>query len=278
MGYEVVTPNSEFNSCDICLERTCLKKAEGKDSKDCVRELTVTVRITLNCTQSCKHCCFECSPSMSSHMSVDRARDVAIFLRANGIVFANVMGGEVFCNPDWREVTALISSSVEVMRIVSNGDWADSCPEFAEHVASLGNCYVSLSKDSWHTNKHVALAKKLLLRAGVTVKVSGTDVKEEHTVPVGRSRWNHGFYSYMGCYCRRPERMYSFMIDEVGRIYKCGFGVWHYDEIDDYMDGGFRERFKHFSTVFYKTLIMSCGSCIEAYSRTMALENREGTG
>jgi MoaA/NifB/PqqE/SkfB family radical SAM enzyme len=198
-------------------------------------------------------------------MTMKKAREVARFLKSNDVFSVNLMGGEVFCNPEWRDIARTLAESVTVMRIVSNGDWAVAEPDFADVVGSIRNCYVTLSKDKWHTNANIELAERLLKDAGVQVRVSDLNEKEETMVPIGRSRFEHGFYSFMGCYCRNPEHQYSFLIDENGRIFKCGFGVWDYDGIDEYIDGGFRQRFKEFNKRFYGIWIPHCKACIRSY-------------
>ena len=37
-------------------------------------------------------------------MTVETAEIIAKFLKANGILSLNVMGGEFFCNPDWYPI------------------------------------------------------------------------------------------------------------------------------------------------------------------------------
>ena len=56
--------------------------------------------------------------------------------------------------------------------------------------------------------------------------------------------------------------MYSFLIDEDGNIYKCGFGVLKYANVSTYIEGGFKARFKDFNKRFYGVFISSCSSCI----------------
>ena len=80
-------------------------------------------------------------------------------------------------------------------------------------------------------------------------KVSDLNESEFNLVPIGRAESSGGLYSMFGCYCQNPKHHYSFLIDEVGKIYKCGFGVWNYADIDDYIDGGFAPRFKEFNKI-----------------------------
>jgi len=260
--------------CDICLEKEC--KAKGgvgtcncktcKVKKECNRKLSATIRLTLKCTQSCSHCCYSCSPQKDIHMTVDVAKKIATFLIKNEVYGVNVMGGEVFCNPDWREILDLLIPAVKCARIVSNGDWIVEGNEFAEHVATYNNCYVSISKDQWHTNKNIVKAEKSLIENNVPCKISDLNESEFNLVPIGRSELSFGLYSMMGCYCQNPAHYYSFLIDEVGDIFKCGFGVWDYANVNDYLDGGFAPRFKEFNTIFYNTFIPSCTRCIRGYN------------
>ena len=260
--------------CDICLEKVC-KSSKGEGNcvcetcavKDlCNKKLRATIRITLKCTQSCSHCCFESSPKLETHMSVETATNISKFLINNEVHSVNIMGGEVFCNPHWREILDLIVPSVKVARIVSNGDWAASDENFAEHVSKYDNCIVSLSKDKWHTNKNIDESEKQLKNFNVPYKTSDLNEKDFDMFPIGRSEFNGGLYSMFSCYCHNPEHMYSFLVDEIGKIYKCGFGVWDYATIDEYVEGGFAPRFKEFNKKFYDIWISNCSSCIRGYN------------
>ena len=262
-----------MKACDICLDKECKAKG-GVGSCDCAncaiynecpKKLRATVRITLKCTQSCKHCCYSSSPKQETHMSVETARIVADFLKSNEIIVVNLMGGEIFCNPDWREIIDLIIPAVKITRIVSNGDWVEHEKEFAEYVGKHKNCYVCISKDQWHTNKNIEKAQKLLVENDVICKISDLDESDFNLVPVGNAQFETGLFSMFGCYCHNPEHQYSFLIDEGGVIYKCGFGVWDYANVNDYQNGGFAKRFKEFNKVFYDTFIPNCKSCHNSY-------------
>jgi hypothetical protein len=67
------------------------------------------------------------------------------------------------------------------------------------------------------------------------------------------------------CYCQNPKKQYDFLIDEVGKIYKCGFGVWDYADISEYLEGEFAPRFKEFNKLFYDQFISNCSRCIRSY-------------
>jgi hypothetical protein len=119
--------------------------------------------------------------------------------------------------------------------------------------------------DKWHTNANVEAAVKVLLKHGIACNTpTAEEVAEESIVPVGRSMFDYNMYSSFVCYCRKPDRMYSFLIDETGEIYKCGFGTWNYADVNEYADGGFRDRFKEFNTKFYEVFISSCKTCLRA--------------
>lgn len=259
--------------CDICLEKECkAKNGPGTCNcetcavrEECPKKLRAVIRLTLKCTQTCEHCCFDCSPKNDTHMTIESARKIAQFLEANEIQYVNIMGGEVFCNPDWKEIIDIIVPVVKQARIVSNGDWAVVHPEFAEHISKHENCYVSVSKDRWHTNKNIEVAEQLLIKNNVIVKVSDLNETESNLVPIGRAEYSGSMFSMFGCYCHNPQHQYSFMIDEEGNIYKCGFGVWNYAHVDEYITGGFAERFKELNKRFYNIFIPSCSSCIRSY-------------
>lgn len=259
--------------CDICLEETC----EGRHDchcdtcslKDkCYRHLHPTIRITNRCTQQCAHCCFTSHPGSKIMMSVEQSKKTAQFLKSNNIETVNLMGGEFFCNPDWFEVLSNLISAVDFARLVTNGDWANNMNvkvQLATLVSLFGKkMYFCISKDRWHTNKNVEAAKAYLEEIGAIVRVATEDQTTTMSiVPVGRARNQYisGIYDMMGCYCQNPENMYSFLIDEEGDIFKCGFGMLQYANIDDYLNGGFNKRFKYYNTEFYKKFIPSCSTC-----------------
>lgn len=201
-------------------------------------------------------------------MTVEKAKNIAKFLKNNGVETINLMGGEFFCNPDWFEIYSELISSVKFARLVTNGDWANNLgvkTKIAMLVSLFGDkIHFSISKDKWHTNKNVEAAKEFLESTGCEVNVAKKDnTKDESIVPVGRANGKYisGIYDMFGCYCQNPENMYSFLIDEKGNIYKCSFGVLCYANIDKYLEGGFRQRFKEANSKFYSLFISSCQSC-----------------
>lgn len=92
-----------------------------------------------------------------------------------------------------------------------------------------------------------------LYEAGITVKsqvidnclyITRTEVKynigndtlmsDAGIVPIGRSIFEPSQYGLFSCYCHNPVNMYSFLIDEIGEVYKCSFGVWNYTCLELY--------------------------------------------
>ena len=201
-------------------------------------------------------------------MTIEQSEKTAKFLKSNEIRTVNLMGGEFFCNPDWFKILSNIVSAVKFARIVTNGDWANNLAvktKLSTFISLFGDkVQFSISKDRWHTNKNVDAAADFFKDAGVHYNVANSDqTTKQSIVPVGRARGQYisGIYDMMGCYCQNPENMYTFLIDEEGDIFKCGFGMLRYASIDDYLDGGFNKRFKEYNTKFYKQFIPSCGSC-----------------
>lgn len=257
-----------FKPCEICLEETC----EGRHDCDCdnckvqsqcYRYLFPTIRITTKCTQTCKHCCFECSPDSKEFMSTNSAIDIKRFILSNNINCINLMGGEFVCHPQWKQILNILMPDIEYVRIVTNGDWDESVPkflqEYSEHVV------VAISEDQWHNNKNVSKAIKLCKEYKIPYSSGKGQMDSAGIVPVGRGEFSSSIYSSLMCYCQNPAKMYSFLIDETGNIYKCGFGVWKYDNINGYVDGGFNKRFKTFNKKFYSNFISSCMRCHMAY-------------
>lgn len=275
--------------CDICVDPQCGGKQDCKcetcDKREtCPRLLGIkpTFRITRKCTQSCSHCCFECSPNRTEMMTVETARDCSQFCRANSIRRCEIMGGEFFCNPDWEAVMDALVEDMLCVRLVTNGDWAGK-KALAERVIKFlsqhpKRVYVSLSKDRWHTNRHVSRAAKLLKEAGIPHNVATEEQTTNRSlVPVGRLRLEFtDFFSMWGCYCYEAEKKYSLLIDEQGEIYKCGMGAWPYDNISGFLDGGFAARFKYFNGVFYKCWLPNCRTCQR--QEEYAKHSKEKTG
>lgn len=255
---------------DICLEKNCEKHCDCdacSKKSECPKYLHPVIRITTKCTQSCHHCCFECSPECNNMMDIETAKNIASFISNNNISYAEIMGGEFYTNPIWEEIISIIAPTLNVVRLVTNGDWATS-EKIPKILSKFKNIFVAISNDRWHTNKHVSKAKRLCEKYEIKHEIADESrTKENSIVPVGRSI--SGFsslYGMFGCYCHNPKRQYSFLIDEIGAIYKCGFGMWDYAKVHDYIEGGFAERFKEFNLKFYDVFISSCKSCQNAYS------------
>ena len=264
----------KFSPCDICVDKKCptngkcnCKACKDKDKCQKYRGLSATIRITTKCTQRCSHCCFSCTPDSKDMMTVETANKIALFIKNNGVSNINLMGGEVFCNPDYKEILSILIPSVKKARLVTNSDWVEHDKSFADFISKFKNIHLALSNDKYHTNKYVGKAQKILKEKGVLHIVPCKDVVNDNSiVPIGRAKFEYSAYSSMSCYCHNPEHFYDFLIDELGEIYKCGLGAWNYDNIESYVDGGFRERFKDFNKVFYGTFIANCTSCIRSYN------------
>lgn len=266
--------------CDICLDKKCggteTCNCETCASKDCCPKLMgprPTIRITTKCTQSCGHCCWGSGPEKQDMMTVETSEKIGRFLKANEIKSVNLMGGEFFCNSDWFEIFSNIMNGLSNhARIVTNSDWAANEQLSAKVIefAKRYNVYFALSFDKWHTNKYVEEAKALLNTNNISYHLGERECDKEDTfdsplVPVGRSSFSLGFYGTFGVYCHEEITKYAFLIDESGIIYKCPFGIWDYDEIDNFLEGGFISRFKEVNEKFYKHFISNCKRCIEAY-------------
>lgn len=280
--------NPDYNRRRICINEECGGKhnchCKTCDKLEkCPKFLSATIRITNKCTQSCLHCCFSSHPKSSIMMSLEKAKEIAKFIKSNNVFRLNIMGGEFFCNPAWYEILdALIDSSWHT-RLVSNSDWAKN-EKVKEGLKKLGDKYkglkfhISLSKDKWHTNTNVDKAAEFLEVAGISYNVAKEgDMTDDSIVPVGRGElMSYGFYSFLGAYCQNPENQYSFLIDEEGNIYKCSFGTWKYANIQDYLDGGFEERFKEYHQALKQVFIPNCKTCRRSAERWSGTEKADG--
>jgi hypothetical protein len=201
-------------------------------------------------------------------MSVATAESVSRFLVANEIQVATIMGGEFFCNPDWKSIFDLIIPKLLYVRIVSNSDWVVD-PTVVPFLKKFPNIKLSLSFDKWHTNENVEQAAAMCKEAGIEHNIeTEAEASTESIVPVGRGDMSFGFFSMFGCYCQRPDKKYSFLIDETGAVFKCGFGMWEYATVQEYEGGGFAARFKEFNKEFYSVFIPNCATCSRSYRRT----------
>lgn len=263
--------------CNICITEECNGKHNCNCAKcthisECYRYLHPTIRITNKCTQVCEHCCFNSNPKSKVFMTLAEAVNIRKFLINNEIGSINLMGGEFFCNPDWFEILDLLIGAVNYARLVTNGDWAtntDVLDKLDELIKVYGyKLRVSVSKDSWHTNTNVRKAEDWLKSKKCLYNISTSEyMTEDSIVPIGRGSLFFGTYSSFACYCHNPKNMYGFLIDEIGNIYKCSFGVWQYAIVEDYMNGGFAKRFKEFNQKFHSIFIPNCASCIRVASK-----------
>jgi len=259
-----------MNRCAYCIEEECggtrSCNCETCDKRGvCPKVLRPTIRITTRCTQACGHCCFGSSPKRNEMMTVDTARSVARFLDAHNIWYAALMGGEVFCNPDWAEIVNIIAAGRDYVRLVTNGDWAGT--DFLDHLEDhREKLVIAISRDRWHTNRHVDAAIAECEARGFRYTVTSEEEDNlENIVPAGRGDLHYGLYSSFGTYCSNPDKKYTFLIDEEGEVYKCGFGVWDYANVSEYQEGGFEERFKFFNQKFYGCFVGNCAACQRAY-------------
>ena len=265
-----------FSPCSICIEEKCggkhtCNRESCKVSRECNKFLKATVRITNKCTQECRHCCFASSPRSNIMMTPGMAKDVNQFCQVNGILRLNLMGGEIFCNPEWYEILQTLTAGMIITRIVTNGDLVKKNRGKLKLLSNSHKekIYFSISTDRFHTNNNVGEARECLESLGFVVQVNPDyDSKTTDWVaPVGRAFDNglwSGFYGTFGNFCKSPDNQYSMLIDERGFVYRCGFGCMPFAEISDYLDGGFRERLKKFYQRFHKTFIPNCRSCYRA--------------
>ena len=201
-------------------------------------------------------------------MNIEMAKNVATFIKSNKVCDLNVMGGEFFCNPDWYEILSILIDSTNSMRLVTNGDWAankviaDKVIEFIN--LNKNKVRIAISKDKWHTNKNIEKAEEYIKQTGALYHVAlPSETTDSSIVPIGRSEFEYTpLYSFAGCYCHNPYEQYTFLIDENGDIYKCGFGAWKYANIKEYINGGFNKKFKEFNKKFYDIFVPSCRHCL----------------
>jgi len=219
-----------------------------------------TIRITTKCTQSCSHCCFECSPNRNDMMNIDVAKSISDFIKKNNIDVINVMGGEFFCNSDWKDIIRILSDNV-VVRLVTNSDWIVLKHEVIDFLLEYKNVYMALSKTKFHTNANVQNAIDTLDKYGIAYILDKHNINN-NVVPVGRGINHFGFYHMLGAYCMNPKHCMSFLIDEVGDLYKCPFGLW---KIGNVFDNNVLHDLELFNDKFNSAHIMTCSQCVRIH-------------
>jgi len=202
-------------------------------------------------------------------MSVQTAQDVKEFLDNNNIDVITLTGGEFFCNSEWADIFELLIPNRNYVRLITNGDWAAETAfgmKVVEILSGYNNLKVSISEDKWHNVKNVKNAVKLCKQAHINYNTGKYIDTEASIVPVGRADMLFsGMYSMFATYCSNPIKRYLFMIDEIGDIFKCPFGIWDFDNIKTYIEGGFAPRFKEVGQLFHKTFISNCYRCNMMY-------------
>jgi hypothetical protein len=199
-------------------------------------------------------------------MPVAKAQEIKGFLKNNNILSISLMGGEFFCNPDWKDIFEALIPGTLYTRLVTNGDWADN-PEIPKFLSKFPNLKISISKDRWHSNKKVDKAADLCKKYSIKHNIATEEeTSEESIVPVGRSLDSFNFFGSFDCWCRDPSHAYSFLIDEEGIVYKCGFGIWNYANVKDHLNGGFDAAFKKFNQKFNSCFVSNCRRCSQTYT------------
>jgi len=238
-----------------------------------------TIRITKKCTQQCQHCCFACSPHETAMMTPLVANKVHQFLRSNQITMINIMGGEFWLNPDWEFLITLLSQEISVVRMVTNGDFMGNTKAKARvrtYFTHHPTLVLSISKDQYHTNRFVSQATQFCVENHIPYTLETQNLTQDTIVPVGRGQLYSGFYASLACYCyREPRCGECFMIDEIGGIYRCPFGIWDFDEIYSFLEGGFKARWEEFIRAFRLSHIMSCDQCNRVHNNVLSRQQKE---
>lgn len=200
-------------------------------------------------------------------MSIETAESISQFLKLYEIKSASLMGGEFFCNPDWLKILNIILPNLEYCRLVTNGDWAEDKDFLKQLLPYNDRLSIAISEDHWHTNKFTRRAVEQCEELDFYWALPSDAMKKNNVlVPVGRSEGNmDGVFGFFSTYCSNPQHQYSFLIDEIGDIFKCPFGQRKYTSIKESLDGSFLQAFKEYNMKFYKRSPMSCFRCVSAF-------------
>jgi hypothetical protein len=196
-------------------------------------------------------------------MSVNTAESISRFLKLYDIKKVSIMGGEFFCNPNWLQILNILLPNLEICRLVTNGDWAEEDIFLNQLLPYNDRIILAISEDKWHTNKFTRRAVEQCEEYGFAWVLPSIKMQEDTAlVPMGRLEGNpSGFYGMFSTYCSNPENQYSFLIDEIGDVFKCSFGVKRYTNINDHLDGSFPAMFREFNRKFYERAPMNCYRC-----------------
>lgn len=214
-------------------------------------------------------------------MSLSRAKEISQFLQVHEISYANIMGGEVWCHPQWEQTLETLVTNIKTVRIPTNGDWSRDS-DLAENVVRFlkkhPQCYLAISNDPYHTNTYINKACAICEDHNIKC-VLQEEWDEQCIMPMGRSKFEiGGLYSTFSCYCHNPETMYSFFIDEDGAVYRCSFGVWQYTYVDLHLDGSFFDEFRRIGRAHNKIFIGNCKMCMRAWRHALAKEGGKLSG
>jgi len=196
-------------------------------------------------------------------MSVDMAISISEFFKLYDIKVASIMGGEFFCNPDWLKIFEILLPNLNYCRLVTNGDWAKDDTFLKQLSPYKDKLSIAISEDKWHSNLYTQNAIEQCEEQDFVYTVPSVEMQHDTIlVPVGRLEGDpSGIYGMFSTYCSNPIHHYSFLIDEIGDIFKCSFGKLKYTNIMNHLDGTFPEKFKKFNQNFYNKSPMNCYQC-----------------
>jgi MoaA/NifB/PqqE/SkfB family radical SAM enzyme len=200
-------------------------------------------------------------------MSVDTAESISQFLKLYEIKRTSIMGGEFFCNPDWLHIFKILLPNLDYCRLVTNGDWAKDKDFLKQLLPYNDRMSIAISEDRWHSNKFTKQAVEQCEELNFHWALPSEEMQRDTAlVPVGRLEYNpSGFYGMFSAYCSNPAQHYSFLIDEIGDIFKCSFGKKKYTNIKKHLDGSFLVKFKEFNKKFYQRSPMNCYRCTSMF-------------
>ena len=101
--------------------------------------------ITLRCCFRCAYCGSRAGEARPGELSTEECLDVASQLGDLGCRRVNLIGGEVFLRPDWREITAALTSRGMAVCVITNGFIMSR--EILEDLAALNVESVAVSLD-----------------------------------------------------------------------------------------------------------------------------------
>lgn len=211
----------------------------------------IQITNTYRCNFSCEHCLFSCSPRRKEMIDSNLVDYFLDKFRPDSV---NLVGGEIFFHPDWKNHIWACSRYSEYLRIVTNGSlfmtpkgnetkvFKDFCDILWEVSQNLDSVEVLVSNDRFHASEYFKRgwgnfeqARNMLIDKVWADNISFPKDHRLDTVALGRA-CKTGVYTDEG-HCMIDSDYFEMNLAPDGNIYACcnnvGFlgNVWDSYEV-----------------------------------------------